>query len=150
MEGPKQIRSSRPIPSHQVHLEVKGKGSFLRCRAEQGREEGRQRAASTSIISIRKTVTYEWRFSSLSKSLYLTHHNSICTHLKWRLCMCETLFTQSADNTWCSFCPQAPLTVTPGPSRDCGLLHGGLLHKETKHFWWANPLLAKVSVHYCF
>ena len=64
--------------------------------------------------------------------------------------MCETLFTQSAHNTWCSFCPQAPLTVPPGLSRDCGLLRGGLLHKETKHFWWANPLLVKVSIYYCF
>lgn len=30
----------------------------------------------------------EWWFSSFSKSLYPTHHNSICIHLKWRLCTC--------------------------------------------------------------
>lgn len=67
---------------------VKGKGSFLRCRAEW--REGRQTESSpfTSDHIHKEDSPCEWRFSSLSKSLYLTHHNSICTHLKWRLCTC--------------------------------------------------------------
>lgn len=77
-------------PSHLTKStwKSKGKGSFLRCRAEQGRE-GRQTENGQHIDHIHKEDSpYEWRFSSLSKSLYLTHHNSICTHLKWRLCTC--------------------------------------------------------------
>lgn len=50
------LASTHPI-SPQVHLKSKGKGSFLRCRGEQGKEGKQTENGSTSIISIRKTVS---------------------------------------------------------------------------------------------
>ena len=143
-------------PSHLTKStwKSKGKGSLLRCRAEQRRaENGSGKTESDQHVDHihNEDSPYEWWFSSFSKALCLTHHNSICIHLKWRLCTCVRHYLHNLLTIL------GAVSVLRVPSQlhqdlpgTCGLLHGGLLHKETKHFWWANPLLLKVSIYYCF
>lgn len=111
------------IPSHQVHLEVQGQGlpTEMQSRAKKGREwvrEDRQKVTSTSIISIMETVLMN------GDSAHSVKH-------------CVLLITTASAYIWngayahvwdiiyticwqylVHFCPQAPLTVAPGPSRD--------------------------------
>lgn len=69
MEGQSKYAAPRPIPSHQVHLEVQRQGLLpeMQSRARKGGREQTENGQHIDHIH-KEDSPYEWAFSSLSKS----------------------------------------------------------------------------------
>lgn len=113
--GSKQIRSSSTHPISPSPPGSQGQGLLPEMQEQSKEEEGKAgRTASIDHIHGRQSLRIADSAHSVNHCILLI--TTASAHI-WNgaYAHVQTLFTQSADNTWCSFCPQAPLTVTPGP-----------------------------------